>query len=57
MSFLKNIFIGLFRIHSSVYMFFFYFFKYFETVNSKIADFEIQWGPNPSNFGKIHRIC
>jgi hypothetical protein len=52
MSYLKNIFTGLLRIHS-IFLHIFYFFKYFKSVNSKIADFEIQWGPNPSNFDKI----
>jgi hypothetical protein len=56
MSFLKNIFTSLLRIHSSFFTYFL-FFKYFEFVNSKIIDFEIWWGPNPSNFSKIRRIC
>jgi hypothetical protein len=56
MSFLKNIFTGLLRIHSSFFTFFL-FFKHFEFVNSKIVDFEIRWGPNPSNFIKIRQIC
>jgi hypothetical protein len=50
MSFLKNIFTGLLRIHSS---FLHIFFKYFKYVNSKIIDFEIRWGPNLSNFGEF----
>jgi hypothetical protein len=49
MSFLKNIFTNLLRIHSSFFTYFL-FFKYFKSMNSKIADFEIRWGPNPSNF-------
>jgi hypothetical protein len=52
MSFLKNIFTSLLRIHSS-FLHIFYFSKYFESVNSKIADFEIWWRPNPSNFSKF----
>jgi hypothetical protein len=55
-SFLKNIFTDLLRIHSS-FLHIFYFLKYFEFVNKKITDFKIRWGLNPSNFGKIHRIC
>jgi hypothetical protein len=54
MSFLKNIFISPLRIHASFLHTFFIFFKYFEYVNSKITDFEIWWGPNLSNFDKIH---
>jgi hypothetical protein len=42
MSFFKNIFINLLRIHSSFFTYFL-FFKYFKFVNSKIADFEIRW--------------
>jgi hypothetical protein len=53
MSILKNIFIGLLRIHSS-FLYIFIFFKYFESVNIKIIDFKIRWGQNPSNFDKIH---
>jgi hypothetical protein len=55
MFFLKNIFTGLLRIHSRFFTYFL-FFKYFESMNSKITDFKIQWGPNLSNFGKIHQI-
>jgi hypothetical protein len=51
----ENIFTSLLIIHSS--FFYIFFFKYFEFINSKITDFEIWWGPNPSNFSKIHRIC
>jgi hypothetical protein len=59
MLFLKIIFISLLRIYSSFFTYFlhFYFSKYFESVNSKIVDFEIRWGPNPSNFNKIRQIC
>jgi hypothetical protein len=56
MLFLKNIFTSLLRIHSSFFTYFvayFLFFKYFESVNSKITDFEIRWGPNPSNFDEF----
>jgi hypothetical protein len=52
MSFLKNIFTSLLRIHSSFFTYF-YFFKYFESVNSKITDFEIPWGPHSLNFGEF----
>jgi hypothetical protein len=56
MLFLKNIFTRLLRIHSSflhIFFAYFLFFKYFESVNSKITDFEIRWGPNPSNFDEF----
>jgi hypothetical protein len=53
MSFLKNIFTNLLRIHSS-FLYFLFFKKYFESVNSKVTDFKIRWGQNPSNFSKIH---
>jgi hypothetical protein len=50
MSFLKNIF----TCSEFILVFtHFLFFKYFESMNSKITDFEIQWRPNPSNFSKI----
>jgi hypothetical protein len=49
MSFLKNIFTSLLNF----FTYFFYFFKYFKSINSKIADFEIRWGPNPSNFDEF----
>jgi hypothetical protein len=52
MSFLKNIFTNLVRIHSS-FLHIFNFSKYFESVNSKITDFEIQWGLNPPNFDEF----
>jgi hypothetical protein len=55
MPFLKNIFTGLLRIYSS--FFYFLFFKYFESVNTKIANFKIRWGLNPSNFDEFHQIC
>jgi hypothetical protein len=41
MLFLKNIFTSLLRIHSSFLHIFFLFFKYFESVNSKITNFKI----------------
>jgi hypothetical protein len=41
MSFLKNIFTGLLRIHS-IFSHIFYFFKYFKFINIKIVDFEIR---------------
>jgi hypothetical protein len=51
MSFLKKI---SSPAQNSFHIFkYFYFFKYFEFVNSKIVDFEIRWGPNPSNFGEF----
>jgi hypothetical protein len=52
MSFLKNIFTSLLRIHSS-FLHIFLFFKYFEFVNSKIPDFKIRRGPNPLNFDEF----
>jgi hypothetical protein len=52
MLFLKNIFISLLRIRYS-FLHIFLFFKYFKYVNSKIVDFKIRWGPNPSNFGEF----
>jgi hypothetical protein len=46
MSFLKNIFTSMFRIHYT-------FFTYFKSMNSKITGFEIWWGPNLLNFSKF----
>jgi hypothetical protein len=48
MLFLKNIFTDLLKIHS-IFLTYFYFFKYFKYVNSKIIDFKIRWVPNPPN--------
>jgi membrane-associated protease RseP (regulator of RpoE activity) len=52
MLFLKNIFTSLLRIYSS-FLHIFYFFKYFESVNSKPTYFKIWWGPNLSNFNEF----
>jgi hypothetical protein len=58
MSFFKNIFTSLLKIHSSFFIFLFS--KYFKFMNSKIVDFKIRCDRICrilSNFGKIRRIC